>query len=56
MYLLPTAGTFYVPLEYRELVAKMPPLTGDFARGVRAETRCVSVVAVTTHDESEPQP
>lgn len=34
-YMIPLQGTFYVPPQYREIVAKAAPISGDFAQGVR---------------------
>jgi hypothetical protein len=35
VYIVPTAGSFYVPPEHQDFVAGLAPAQGDFARGAR---------------------
>ena len=55
-YMPPTAGTFYVPPQYAEIVSSLPPITGDFARGVRDERLNLQIIAIPYGVEPFPQP
>jgi len=42
-YVIPLQGSFYVPPEFRDIVAKTAPIAGDFAVGVRDYSKCYLV-------------